>query len=192
MWLPNVFYIVFPSCMCCYSDYHSFHFIWQLFFNDKVKTPSRKNSIKIVALCNRAFTVSPLFSKEGRVLHCSMICKYFISTQIQLFINFIDFFHKYSTLQNVNGERLMVFIVNFSSLSGIPWISSLIGKDGLWLWCLTPLSTIFQLYRGGKFCWRGKPKYPDKITDLTQVTDNFFWQNVSCKPCHERYSNSQR
>jgi len=62
--------------------------------------------------------------------------------------------------------------------------------NGLGLWCLTSLSTILQLYRGGQFWWR-KPDYMEKTTDLTSHWQILSHNVVSSTLRHERESNSQ-
>ena len=42
------------------------------------------------------------------------------------------------------------------------------------LWCLTPLSSILQIYRGSQFYWWRKTEYLEKTTDLWQDTDKNY------------------
>jgi len=43
------------------------------------------------------------------------------------------------------------------------------------VWFMVINATLFQLYHGGQFYWCRKPEYPEKTTDLLQVTDKFYY-----------------
>jgi hypothetical protein len=83
-----------------------------------------------------------------------------------LFISFLEnictTYFIWDKLFSKHSTKLIVLLICFI-FSQLDTESTIKG-----LWCLTPLSTIFQLCRSGRFYWLGK--YPEKTTDLQQVT----------------------
>jgi hypothetical protein len=102
----------------------------------------------------------------GQIITCDITLESFASIRVVQFI-FLNKFKALLWALTKTGKIKIIWLQNICGLIK----KTFIGKyftTLYWfgLWCLTPLSTIFQLYRGGQFYWWRKPTCHKSLTNF--------------------------
>ena len=159
--------------------YIFFFLLWKVILDRKSHNTLWLPSIvsKFLSRCANTQTHKPI--EIGNVIHKPIEIIIIVSYSLINLMKLGEIWFKFKLIFIVNNNNKWIRHKFYNSEMSTPW--------ELGLWCLTSLSTLFQLYREGQ----KKPEHLEKTTDLPQVWQTWSHNVISSTACHERDSNSQ-